>query len=30
MVNRARCIGKPGFEGLLKRYEKALEEFAEF
>lgn len=24
-VNRARCLGKPGFEGLLERYEKALQ-----
>ena len=26
-VNRARCLGKPGFEGLLRRYEKALRKF---
>ena len=26
-VNRARCLGKPGFEGLLQRYEKALRKF---
>ena len=28
VVNRARCIGKPGFEGLLWRYEDALQKIA--
>ena len=28
IVNRARCVGKPGFEGLLRRYDKALAQFA--
>lgn len=28
-VNRTRCLGKPGFEGLLQRYEKALRKFEE-
>ena len=27
IVNRARCVGKPGFEGLLRRYESALRQF---
>ena len=27
IVNRARCIGKPGFEELLRRYENALQQF---
>lgn len=27
LVNRARCIGKPGFERLLRRYETALRRF---
>ena len=27
-VNRARCVGKPGFERLLRRYEDALQKFA--
>ena len=28
LVNHARCLAKPGYEGLSRRYEKALREFS--
>ena len=28
LVNRARCVGKPGYESLSRRYEKALRKFS--